>query len=212
MLTVQPDELRVEEGRIQLSGRTSDGRTIQGQYFSDDQAQLESLRLKKTTQMLVHGDIGQPPPATNANEFDFRQYQIDQGIFNTIKVDRITPVGLSQVKDPFTWWVNLCHSWRAQLVYATQTLPKTLRLYVQGLFLGWRASDFYDSLSAVTDLGLIHLFSISGFHIVWIVATVSWFFRRLGFTETPIAILLLLLLPTYYIIAGFLKLVCCERL
>lgn len=202
MLTVQPDELRVEEGRIQLSGRTSDGRTVQGQYFSDDQAQLEKLRLKKTTQMLAHGDIGQPPPATNANEFDFRQYQIDQGIFNTIKIDRLTPTGLSQARDPFTWWVNLCHSWRAWLVQATQTLPKTLRLYVQGLFLGWRASDFYDSLSAVTDLGLIHLFSISGFHIVWIVAAVSWFFRRLGFTKTPISVFLLLLLPTYYIIAG----------
>ncbi len=201
-LTVHPDELRVEEGRIQLSGHTDDGRTIQGQYFSDDQTQLERLRINQTTKMLIHGDISRPQPATNANEFDFRQYQIDQGIFNTVKIDRITPIGQATATNPFTWWLNACHALRARLVQYTQTLPKTLRLYVQGLFLGWRATDFYDSLSAVTDLGLIHLFSISGFHIVWIVATVSWFCRRLGFTQTPISLFLLGLLPTYYVIAG----------
>ena len=74
-LTVQPDELRVENGRLQLSGKTSAGQTVQGQYFSDDQALLQSLQLKQTTKMLVHGDISQPQPATNDNEFDFRQYQ-----------------------------------------------------------------------------------------------------------------------------------------
>lgn len=46
-LTVQPDELRVEQGRIQLSGKLPDGRTIQGQYFSDDQAMLQKLQIKK---------------------------------------------------------------------------------------------------------------------------------------------------------------------
>lgn len=101
-----------------------------------------------------------------------------------------------------TWWINACHAIRARLVNYTQTLPRTLQLYVQGLFLGWRATDFYDSLSAVTDLGLIHLFSISGFHIVWIVTVVSWILRRLGFTQMPISAFLLLLLPTYYILAG----------
>ncbi len=201
-LTVQPDELRVEEGRLQLSGRTSDGKTIQGQYFSDDQRLLQSLQIKKTTTMLVHGDISRPQPATNANEFDFRQYQADQGIFNTIKIDRLTPVMASPATNPIVWWINACHILRARLVNYTQTLPRTLQLYVQGLFLGWRATDFYDSLSAVTDLGLIHLFSISGFHIVWIVAVVSWILRRLGFTQMPISAFLLLLLPTYYILAG----------
>ena len=151
--------------------------------------------------MLVHG-ITRPQPATNANEFDFCQYQIDQGIFNTIKIDRITPLAVSRANNPFTWWVNACHALRARLVQYTKTLPDMLQLYVQGLFLGWRATDFYESLSAVTDLGLIHLFSISGFHIVWIVATVSWLFRRLGFTQTPISAFLLGLLPTYYLLAG----------
>ncbi|WP_369688574.1 DNA internalization-related competence protein ComEC/Rec2 [Secundilactobacillus mixtipabuli] len=201
-LTVQPDELRVEQGRIQLSGKLSDGRTIQGQYFSDDQAMLQKLQIKKTAKLLVHGDISRPQPATNANEFDFRQYQADQGIFNTIKIDRLTPIETVQAHQPITRWINACHALRAQLVQYTKALPSTLQLYVQGLFLGWRATDFYDSLSAVTDLGLIHLFSISGFHIVWIVATVSWFLRRIGFTQTPISVVLLLLLPTYYIIAG----------
>ncbi|WP_225362392.1 DNA internalization-related competence protein ComEC/Rec2 [Secundilactobacillus silagei] len=201
-LTVQPDELRVENGRLQLSGKTSAGQTVQGQYFSDDQALLQSLQLKQTTKMLVHGDISQPQPATNDNEFDFRQYQRHQGIFNTLKIDRLTPITTLRATNPFTWWVNACHALRARLVQATKTLPSTLQLYVQGLFLGWRATDFYESLTAVTDLGLIHLFSISGFHIVWIVAAVSWCLRRLGFTQTPIAVLLLLLLPTYYILAG----------
>ncbi|NLR17647.1 DNA internalization-related competence protein ComEC/Rec2 [Lactobacillus sp. LC28-10] len=201
-LTVQPDDLRVEDGRIQLSGRTNDGRTIQGQYFSDDQELLQTFHLKKKTRILVHGDLLRPQPATNANEFDFRQYQADQGIFNTIKIDRLTLVAVVRTNNPLVWWIDTCHALRARLIQRTQALPKTLQLYVQGLFLGWRATDFYESLSAVTDLGLIHLFSISGFHIVWIVVLVSWLLRRIGFTETPIAVILLLLLPTYYILAG----------
>ncbi|MTV81352.1 DNA internalization-related competence protein ComEC/Rec2 [Secundilactobacillus folii] len=202
ILKVQPDELRIEAGRLQLSGKTADGQTIQGQYFADDQAELDRYRLTKTAIVQVHGDISQPPPATNANEFDFRQYQIHQGIYNTIKIDRLTPLTISNASGPVSWWVNSCHALRAELIRRTFQLPKTLQLYVQGLFLGWRATDFYESLNAVTDLGLIHLFSISGFHIVWIVSLVEFFLKRFGVSRLPIAVCLLILLPTYYILAG----------
>ncbi len=136
---------RVEEGRLQLSGRTSDGKMIQGQYFSDDQRLLQSLQIKKTTTMLVHGDISRPQPATNANELIFASIKPIKGIFNTIKIDRVTPVMASSTTNPIAWWINACHALRARLVNYTQTLPRTLQLYVQGLFLGWRATDFYDS-------------------------------------------------------------------
>lgn len=202
LLVIQPDEFRIEKGRIQFRGHLSDGRVIQGQYFSKEKENLQRFKFDKTTSVLVTGELGRPLPATNASEFDYRRYLAKNGVYNTIKVTKLVLKAPVRTLNPFQWWQNKCHELRAQWVTATMQLPATLRLYVQGLFLGWRADDFYETLHAVTDLGLIHLFSISGFHVSWLVNVLSKGLIRLRLTQWIIAWIMLMILPSYFILAG----------
>ncbi len=202
LLVIQPDEFRIEKGQIQFRGHLSDGRVIQGQYFSKEKENLQRFKFDKTTSVLVTGELGRPLPATNAAEFDYRRYLAKNGVYNTIKVTKLVLKAPVRTLNPFQWWQNKCHELRAQWVTATMQLPATLRLYVQGLFLGWRADDFYETLHAVTDLGLIHLFSISGFHVSWLVNVLSKGLIRLRLTQWIIAWIMLMILPSYFILAG----------
>lgn len=200
-LTVQPDELQVINDKVQLQGTTRDGRQLQGQYFLTPQDH-QMYRLSQTTHVEVMADITRPTPATNANEFDYRTYLAHSGIYNTLKISKITIGAPVQTRNPIKWWGNKCHQIRAYLVKASESLPSTLKLYVQGLFLGWRAANFYESLSSVTELGLIHLFSISGFHVIWVVAAISWLLTRLGMTKRSISYSVLTILPSYFLLSG----------
>lgn len=61
-----------------------------------------------------------------------------------------------------------------------ETLPPGLRDYGQTLLLGYTRHDFYDDNQGIQQLGLIHLFSISGFQVTLCYQVWFWMLRRLG--------------------------------
>lgn len=201
IVQVQPDDVRIGPDSVQLRGKLPSGYWIEGRFYADN-SQLEAYRLRQTSQMMLTGDVDRYAPATNVNEFDFGAYQAHRWTFNQIKIIQLQQLTPVQARNPWTIWVNGCHALRYWLIERTKSLPETLRLYVQGLFLGYRADGFYERLAAVKDLGLIHLFSISGFHVIWLVALIEWGMALLRLPQGPRVIGLCLILPSYVIIAG----------
>lgn len=202
-LRVQPDDVLVGPDSVQVKGRLPTGQLVTGQYYVGEGEKPEpQWRVMKTSVMTVAGDIQQFAPATNVNEFDYGEYQRQNGVFNRVKISRLVAVRPAVPRTLWQSWLNGCHAIRQRLILQTKRLPPLLAMYVQGLFLGFRADNFYDNLSAVTDLGLIHLFSISGFHVVWLTALVAFVLKRLRCSETMVNVILILVLPSYYILAG----------
>lgn len=200
-LQVQPDDVRIGPDSVQLRGRLPTGYWVEGRFYADAD-QLEAYRLQQTSLVTLTGDVARYTPATNVNEFDFGKYQAHRWTFNQVKIIQLQGVTPVRAEAPWTNWVNGCHALRYWLIERTKSLPETLRLYVQGLFLGYRADGFYERLAAVKDLGLIHLFSISGFHVVWLVALVEWVMAQFRLPQGLRAIGLFIILPSYVVIAG----------
>ena len=61
--------------------------------------------------------------------------------------------------------VNLIRTWHVHLVEWFEQLPSGLRDYGETLLLGYVRPDFYLDNQGLSKMGLIHLFSISGFQV-----------------------------------------------
>ncbi len=202
-LTVQPDELTKRDGRLQLKAHLPNGQPVDAVYFLPEDSLQSPLENRHQTMVIsVIADVADIPKATNVNEFDYQRYQAQNGIMNDLKITRFTVIANAQATTPVQWWQNACHGVRAWMIRLSNQLPKTLRLYVQGLFLGYRADNFYDELKSVTDLGLIHLFSISGFHVYWVIGLFSAILNGCRVPRRVAIWLLMLALPHYYLMAG----------
>ncbi|WP_353886838.1 DNA internalization-related competence protein ComEC/Rec2 [uncultured Secundilactobacillus sp.] len=202
-LTVQPDELIKRDGRLQLKAHLPNGQPVDAVYFLPEDSLQSPLENRHQTMVIsVIADVADIPKATNVNEFDYQRYQAQNGIMNDLKITRFTGIANARATTPVQWWQNACHGVRAWMIRLSNQLPKTLRLYVQGLFLGYRADNFYDELKSVTDLGLIHLFSISGFHVYWVIGLFSAILNGCRVPRRVAIWLLMLALPHYYLMAG----------
>lgn len=202
-LQVQPDDVLVGPDSVQLKGRLPTGQQVTGQYYAaEGERPAPQWQIKRASTLTVAGDVMQFEPATNVNEFDYGAYQRQNGVLNRVKIAQLLAVTPTTGGHVWQRWLNACHALRARLIIETKKLPPLLALYVQGLFLGYRADNFYDNLAAVTDLGLIHLFSISGFHVVWLTAVMAFVLKRLRCSQAAVNVIILLSLPSYFVLAG----------
>ncbi|RRG17391.1 DNA internalization-related competence protein ComEC/Rec2 [Weissella viridescens] len=120
----------------------------------------------------------------NRFEFDMQHYWFSRGIVCQLMTN--TPIMIHRVQ-PSIWTidgiVSLVRSNHVRLVAWFEKLPHGLRDYAETLLLGYVRPDFYLDNQGLSQLGLIHLFSISGFQVHLVCQ--SWYFlcRRLNFLK-----------------------------
>lgn len=202
-LQVQPDQIDLVGNQLRLTGKLPNHAKVTAIYFLNDPQEINRFTSVSTTvNLMIVGDISEPLQSTNINEFDRRRYDEQSGILNTIKINevqRITPVKAARFSAII---LNGCHVARYRAVQASNQLPGSLKTYYQGLVLGARNQNFYEQLSGVKQLGLIHLFSISGLHVTLFMAIVERSLTVLKRSKRLIEWLLLGLLPLYFIFTG----------
>lgn len=114
---------------------------------------------------LVNGDVGRPQRATNFFQFDVRDYFSTQSITNQLSQSSFERVSKWRPKNIFNIINERIHFFRKALIDYLNVMPSPLSEYARSLFIGDLDNDFYQQYPGVTDLGLIHLFSISGFQV-----------------------------------------------
>lgn len=201
LLIVQPDQVRVDGDGLTVVGRATDGQTIRAfcQIESSAQARfLQQLRAPMSWQIDGVNIITQGP--RNRNQFDQRPLLAAQGIDNQLRGQRwqVATIQLS-------WWEKVMswpHEMRQRFRLALRQLPPTLSEYASDLLIGETATNFYDHQRGIKQLGLVHLFSISGMHVVYLLGLVRLIFTLSGLTREKSQLLLAAGLPVYGIIAG----------
>lgn len=203
VLRVYPDQIKVNGNTAQIIGQ--DIATKQGvQIFERIKTKNEQLKwqqINETCYYQVNG-VQQPlMPATNQNQFDASSYLLSKKIESQLIVDRI---GTFTVKNEhgYQFVVNYCHELRKKLMNYFDTMPKTLRLYCNSLIIGNSVTEFSMSMNSIKQLGLIHLFCISGMHVVLLVSIIERLLIHLKIKIETIRWVLILILPFYLIIGG----------
>lgn len=138
---------------------------------------------------------------TNSGEINFQKYYFKENIFRSIKIKtfQVAHVNLQTITDKI-----LLLRWRLSEYF--KQLPDTLRFNANSLLIGLNESTDVSKDYLITDftkLGIIHLFSLSGMHLLLLISFCKWICNksRLCTIET-LETMLFAILPVYSILVG----------
>lgn len=183
-LRVYPDELKVNGDRYSaIAYDLSHHQKVQMYGYIDSQAkQQQFTKIKDTTEWIVQGKRSGILPATNENQFDSIQFNLTKHIYNQVNIEKIESIQRAKIPTKLVWQ-NQCHRIRIFLIQYFAKIPATTRDYCNSLLIGNSPSDFYEKMSGVKQLGLIHLFSISGMHVVIFISLLRRLLIELHFNK-----------------------------
>ena len=199
-LTVYPDAIKINGNLIFITGldrQTSQQETaILATRTPAELRQFEDLAAP--TQWKVRGELQPLSPPTNENQYDNRLYNHQHHIYNQLKITK-----LEQIKKlNSNSLLSLIHGLRARLKNYFANLPQPLASYANQLIIGNNDGNANELMADVKRLGLIHLFCISGMHVVLLVALIRKGLIYLWWDREVIDWVLIVTLPGYLIIGG----------
>lgn len=200
VVKVLPDDIKVQDGFVTAVGTDQQSKIRESLAVSvRDPQLLDQFRcLDRPTEWQLTGMIQPVMPATNENEFDLRRYYQQRRVYNQVRLDQpplvrnVTQRGLC----------DRCHCWRWRLSNYFNRMPEPLAGYCQQLIIGQNSAANDQLMADVKKLGVIHLFCISGMHVVLLVTILRWLGVYLWLDRELVDGLLILALPFYLIIAG----------
>lgn len=149
----------------------------------------------------VTGALNLPSQQRNFHQFDYQSYLKQQSIYWELQADRIEVLSKSTIQKPLRAYIS---TYRHRLFTAINNCfsPK-IASYIRMLLFSDRRYFSEEVLQSYRDIGIVHLFSISGFHISYLIQMIRKIMFRFGFTHETTDWLIILLLPLYSALAGF---------
>ena len=177
-LILDPSDLKWSQN--QVNGQTDiqfEGQelTIQWQYFTQD-SEEKLARLKQTGSHLhLKGHFNRPAPARNFGLFDYQDYLAKQGLFWQFQVDELELIDQGTQLLPLPSQIRLHILNRIKLDYPGHWLSLHQKLM-------WNQdSEIYQAWRpGLAQLGILHFFAISGYHIYFIQSRLKSLFYRMG--------------------------------
>ena len=141
----------------------------------------------------VKGRIRKPTNPTVPHQFNFKRHLRTQGIGLTLYATSLTKIDES-------WSI-----WRYQyqiLEWLEASYPPLTAAYIQALFLGVRDGIEPGALEAYNQLGILHLFAISGLHVALLTTILMHLLKRIGLIQNLIDLFVFCFLGIFIIITG----------
>ncbi|MCD7112907.1 DNA internalization-related competence protein ComEC/Rec2 [Limosilactobacillus agrestis] len=198
-ILVYPDELKFN-GNF-MTGMVTDVQTGQREAvimsFKSPQMLKKIDKLTTPSIWLINGQLKPLIPHTNENQFDNLTYNHHRRICNQVQITQIEQV--NEQKQGIIGW---CHTLRKRLSLYFETLPYPLSTYCHQLIIGSSNEDSAGLMVSVKRLGLLHLFCISGMHIVLFTDLFRRLLAHLWWRKESIDIFLIIILPFYLLVGG----------
>ena len=152
------------------------------------------------TTVLLKGELVEANSNSNFNQFNYKKYLNRQKINWLVKAQHIQIISTKQIEPTI---LQRIASIRFKILeYVDGNFHEKVASYLKILFIGESSALNENTKQSYRSLGLIHLFSISGFHISYLAKVIERFFLRLGVTKERTNLLLVVFLPLYGFIAG----------
>ncbi|MGT2927896.1 DNA internalization-related competence protein ComEC/Rec2 [Streptococcus danieliae] len=128
----------------------------------------------------ITGELGQARAQENFGGFDYRAYLANQGVYHTLKIKRLESVVWQESWNP----VDQLRIWRASWIHWIQaTYPAELASYMTGLLLGYLPASFAERGQVYRQLGIFHLFALSGMQVAFFTKLYRRCLARFGVTK-----------------------------
>lgn len=134
----------------------------------------------------------------NTGEFNFKKYAYHKNIHYTVELSKI---GQKNIYRPQTI-LDKINVLRIHIIQHLAKLPKWLRIHAQSLIVGYTKNEDKDFLKILSILGVIHLFSLSGLHVLILLTIIRKITSALRIPVEWVNDVMLILLPCYGILVG----------
>ena len=169
-ILIFPDELKIVGNTA--FGKAGDINTGQRELIiypltSEMSASLNDLSVPVL--WTIEGQIQPLLPRTNDNQFDSQRFNHHQQICNQVRIKKVNQIIIQR-----GGITTACHTIRKKLLLYFASLPDPLSTYCQQLIIGSNNGNATELMASVKKLGLLHLFCISGMHIVLLTVMVRY--------------------------------------
>jgi len=136
--------------------------------------------VKKGDYLKVRGKLAPPEPPRNPGQFNYPRYLTDQHIFYVMALSNKDGIQVIK-KNQKTGWLEAI---REQGIQKIKTLlPEREAGILLGMLLGEKEEINEESYLSFQKTGIVHLFSVSGLHMGFIVWLCSWLFELISFSR-----------------------------
>lgn len=171
-----PDTIKINGDLLSFTA-TANGRSYQAFYTLKSKEEKKSFeKLYQTQWLQVTASLEEATPQRNFSGFDYRAYLKTQGINRVLRIEKILKQESISAGTPR----GVLREWRRLAIIQCTHFPAPMRHYMTGLLFGYLDKSFDEMTDLYTDLGIIHLFALSGMHVSFFVGLFRKMCLRLG--------------------------------
>lgn len=187
VIQLLPDTIKVNGDALSFRAQ-SGSRTFQVFYqLQTQEEQAYFKHLNHGLELRIKGELETPTKQRNFMGFDYQAYLKTQGIYHLLKISQILEKRPAEPRD----LIGLLSSWRRKaLVWVHQHFPQPMSHYMTGLLFGFLDVEFEEMSQLYSNLGIIHLFALSGMQVAFFLDAFRRFFLRLGLEQEKVTTLL----------------------
>lgn len=191
-----PDTIDIDGDRLSFRGKAA-GRLYQVFYrLESPQEKAYFQGLTEQIELEVDAELQLPEEQRNFNGFDYRAYLKTQGIYQIARLQKIKGKTVVSQRNIFDW----LSVWRrTALVVIKQRFPRPMSHYMTGLLFGDLDSEFDWMGKIYSQLGIIHLFALSGMQVGFFIQAFRYLLLRMGVRREVVDIVQL---PFSFLYAG----------
>ncbi|WP_430598524.1 DNA internalization-related competence protein ComEC/Rec2 [Enterococcus sp. AZ177] len=206
-LSVLPDKYTIDGDSLQMEGSfyisKKEKRKVVAFYrFRSEREKQSWQKINMPIDITLLGEFEVPLAQTNLNGFNYRKYLKEKGIYQTLSIRDIYKIetGNPKMYDVFAWLS--CFRKKA-IDHCDNLFLKETSLHLKTLIFGFKSSEFSQKEDMLANLGILHLFSLSGMHVTFFIGSFRSFFLRCGITIERLFWLQLLFSIIYAGLTGF---------
>lgn len=200
-LKVHPDEVKIRDDGFSIHAfdNSFDHQGVQAFIPLDQSEAIQKLRNNtQDLELTVKGNLGPLAQPTNVNQFDFRRIMYGKKVYYNLSKAQLVAAQQLPLRN-FSAWV---HHWRKRLLNRCQRFAEPLRSYCAGIVLGEQTDFLKENSEKLRNLGIIHLFCISGLHVFYFVRLIEKIGVWLRIDRETLVTIQIVILPIYFILGG----------
>lgn len=210
LIELDPNKLKIDGDQIQFYGTIKEaGSTVKlaekvvvFYRLSTEEEKDNWKKQQKVEDFIVTGSLVKPEKNRNLNQFDYHRYLYHNKIHWIVEATTIDIRSEIQ-QQTFFDKLNLKNIRQNILTHIESETTATISSYIKTLLFADTSSIDDQVMNGYKEIGIIHLLSISGLHIQFFIAGLTYILWRIGVTREKTYLLLLLFLPLYGSLTGW---------
>ncbi|OJG75914.1 hypothetical protein RV12_GL000253 [Enterococcus quebecensis] len=206
-LVVLPDKFKIDGDQLQLEGEFSTHKkekhkVIAFYRFDSEEEKQRWEKENQVTKINLSGTFEIPITQTNLNGFDYRQHLREKGVYQTLTISDIHTIKIENPKFyEILAWLSIIR--KKAIDYCSDTFLEETAMHLKTLIFGFKSSEFSQKEGMLANLGILHLFSLSGMHVTFFIGSFRYLFLRWGIVVDRLFWLQLLFSFVYAGLTGF---------